>query len=80
MDIIIKNIPNQSIADRIKGVAANLIDEYKDEEARRITVEKDLEVKIAKDEWREVNNLPKLYTVKTVEEKLDDSDTSINNI
>jgi len=61
MDITIKGIPTQAIADRVMGVAKNLVDSHIDAEARTISKEVEDKIKTDKDTWRVDNQLPKEF-------------------
>jgi len=71
MEITIKNIPTQEIATRLMNVATALIDAYAENEARKITPEKEAEVLEAKDCFRLANKLtPLIERVEAVTEEL----------
>jgi hypothetical protein len=59
-EITIKGIPTQEIATRLMNVATALIDAYTENEARKLTVEKEAEVLEAKDCFRLANRLKPL--------------------
>jgi hypothetical protein len=63
-DLTIKGIPTQQIADRLMNVAQNLIDAHAENEARKLTAEKEAEVLTAKEAFRTANNLPSLKAVE----------------
>jgi hypothetical protein len=63
-DLIIKGIPTQQIADRLMNVATSLIDAHAENEARKLTAEKESEVLTVKEAFRTANNLPSLKAVE----------------
>ena len=69
-DITIKGIPTQEIATRLLNVATALIDAHTENEARKLTVEKEAEVLEAKDCFRLANKLKPL--VEMVEPIIED--------
>ena len=58
MDLIIKGIPNQAIADKLLDVARNLIDAYIENQAKILSEEKEAQVLTDKEAFRSANNLP----------------------
>jgi ABC-type tungstate transport system permease subunit len=64
MDLTIKGIPTQAIADRIMNVAQNLIDAYIETEAKKLSEEKQAQVLTDKEAFRTANNLPSLKAVE----------------
>jgi hypothetical protein len=67
MDITIKNIPTQAIADRLMNVATSLIDAYIEQEAKKLTVEKEALVLADKEAFRTANALESLVKVEVKE-------------
>jgi hypothetical protein len=63
-DLIIKGIPTQQIADRLMNVATSLIDAHAENEARKLTAEKEAEVLTVKEAFRTANNSPSLKAVE----------------
>ena len=57
MDLIIKGIPNQAIADKLLDVARNLIDAYIKNQAKILSEEKEAQVLSDKQAFRTANNL-----------------------
>jgi len=57
MDLIIKGIPNQAIADKLLDVARNLIDAYIENQAKILSEEKEAQVLSDKQAFRTANNL-----------------------
>jgi hypothetical protein len=71
MDITIKGIPTPEIATRLMSIATALIDAHAENEARKLTVEKEAEVLEAKDCFRLANKLkPLVERVEAVTEEL----------
>ena len=64
MDITIKGVPTQAIADRLMNIATNLIDAYYLAEATKITTEKEELVLTEKEAFRTANNLESLVKVE----------------
>ena len=64
MNIEIKGIPTQAIADRLMNVAQNLIDAYIETEAKKLSEEKEAQVLTDKEAFRTANNLPSLKAVE----------------
>ena len=64
MDITIKGIPTQAIADRLMNVAQSLIDAYIEKEVKTLSKEKEAEVLTDKEAFRTANNLPSLKAVE----------------
>jgi hypothetical protein len=82
MDLTIKGIPTQAIADRLMGVARNLTDAYIEGEAKRLSTEKQTQVLADKDAFREANDLPSLQEEREELTKGagDDEGTGISDI
>ena len=72
MEITIKGIPTKEIATRLMNVATALIDAYTENEARKLTVEKEAEVLEAKDSFRLANKLKPLIERVEVEPIIED--------
>lgn len=68
MDITLKNLPTKQIADRVIGVARNLVDAYLEEQAKALTEEAETTLKSEKDAWRTANDLPTEFTAVEPEE------------
>ena len=64
MDLIVKGIPTQAIADRLMNVAQSLIDQHIENQAKILSEEKEAEVLTAKEAFRTANNLPSLKAVE----------------
>jgi FixJ family two-component response regulator len=64
VDIIVKGIPTQQIADRLMNIAQSLIDAHAENEARKLTAEKEAQVLTDKEAFRKANNLPSLKAVE----------------
>jgi hypothetical protein len=64
VDIIVKGIPTQAIADRLMNIAQSLIDAHAENEARKPTAEKEAQVLTDKEAFRTANNLPSLKAVE----------------
>jgi hypothetical protein len=64
VDIIVKGIPTQQIADRLMNIAQSLIDAYIETEAKKLSEEKQAQVLTDKEAFRTANNLPSLKAVE----------------
>jgi len=64
MDIVIKGILTQQIADRLMSVAQNLIDAYIENEAKQLSEEKEAQVLTDKEAFRTANSLSTLKVVE----------------
>ena len=58
MDLTIKGIPTQQIADRVKGFATKINDDYIENQAKILSKEKEAQVLTDKEAFRSANNLP----------------------
>ena len=67
MDLTIKGIPTQQIADRVKSFATKINDDYIENQAKILSEEKEAQVLTDKEAFRSANSLP---TLKVVEDEL----------
>ena len=58
MDIEIKGLATQAIADRVKSFATKINDDYIENQAKILSEEKEAQVLTDKEAFRSANNLP----------------------